>query len=103
MSVSIDIDPIGAWEDLKEHLKRYVKSAFGTNSKLFEEERQRLLDTPGVFFQEPYLEVLPAYVAGKKLKELDTQNLPLMSQEAIDAFCKVSLDLDDRRGFRWCH
>ncbi|MDA8682454.1 DEAD/DEAH box helicase [Porticoccaceae bacterium] len=90
MSVSIDIDPIGAWEDLKEHLKRYVKSAFGTNSKLFEEERQRLLDTPGVFFQEPYLEVLPAYVAGKKLKELDTQNLPLMSQEAIDAFCKVA-------------
>jgi hypothetical protein len=90
MSVSIDIDPIGAWEDLKEHLKRYVKSAFGTNSKLFEEERQRLLDTPGVFFQEPYLEVLPAYVAGKKLKELDTENLPLMSQEAIDAFCKVA-------------
>ena len=90
MSVSIDIDPIGAWEDLKEHLKRYVKSAFGTNSKLFEEERQRLLDTPGVFFQEPYLELLPAYVAGKKLKELDTENLPLMSQEAIDAFCKVA-------------
>ena len=98
MSVSIDIDPIGAWEDLKEHLKRYVKSAFGTNSKLFEEERQRLLDTPGVFFQEPYLEVLPAYVAGKKLKELDTENLPLMSQEAIDALIEFMREFEITHG-----
>jgi DEAD/DEAH box helicase domain-containing protein len=90
MSVSIDKDPIGAWENLQSHLKKYVKSAFGTNSKSFEEERQRLLDTPGVFFQEPFLEVLPSYVAGKKLEELDTKDLPAMPQDTIDAFCKVA-------------
>ncbi|SIS41203.1 DEAD/DEAH box helicase [Neptunomonas antarctica] len=90
MSVSIDKDPIGAWESLQDHLKKYVKSAFGTNSKSFEEERQCLLDTPGVFFQEPYLEVLPAYVSGKKLEELNTLDLPAMPQDAIDAFCKVA-------------
>lgn len=90
MSVSIDKDPIGAWESLNGNLKKYVKSAFGTNSKSFEEERQRLLDTPGVFFQEPYLEVLPTYVSGKKLDELSTIELPTMSQDAIDAFCKVA-------------
>lgn len=90
MSVNIDRDPIGAWENLKSHLNCYVKSAFGTNSKSFEKERQRLLDTSGVFFQEPYLEVLPSYVSGKKMEELDTENLPSMPQEAIDAFCKVA-------------
>lgn len=90
MSVSIDKDPIGAWENLSDNLKKYVKSAFGTNSKSFEEERQRLLDTPGVFFQEPYLEVLPTYVLGEKLDKLSTKDLPTMSQGAIDAFCKVA-------------
>jgi len=49
MSVSIDKDPIGSWENLQDHLKKYVKSAFGTNSKSFEEDRQSLLDAPGVF------------------------------------------------------
>ena len=90
MPISLDKDPIGAWENLQGHLKKYVKSAFGTNSKSFEEERQRLLDTSGVLFQEPFLEVLPAYVAGKKLEELDTQDLPVISQDVIDAFCKVA-------------
>ena len=90
MPISLDKDPIGAWKNLQGHLKKYVKSAFGTNSKSFEEERQRLLDTPGVFFQEAFLEVLPTYVPGKKLEELDTQDLPVMSQDVIDAFCKVA-------------
>ena len=90
MPISLDKDPIGAWKNLQGHLKKYVKSAFGTNSKSFEEERQRLLDTPGVFFQEAFLEVLPTYVAGKKLEELHTQDLPVMSQDVIDAFCKVA-------------
>jgi DEAD/DEAH box helicase domain-containing protein len=90
MSVSINKDPIAAWENLQEHLKRYVKSAFGTNSKSFEKDRQRLLDAPGVFFQEPYVEVLPAYKSGKKLEELNTQDLPTLSQEVINAFCHVA-------------
>jgi DEAD/DEAH box helicase domain-containing protein len=90
MPISIDRDPIGAWIDIQGHLKKYVKSAFGTNSKSFEEDRQYLLDTPGVFFQEPYLEILPAYVSAKKLEELDIFDLPEMSQDAIDAFCKVA-------------
>lgn len=90
MSVSLDIDPVGAWENLQNHLKKYVKSAFGTNSKSFEEERERLLDTAGVFFQEAYIEVLPAYVSSKKLEELGKNDLPLMSESAIKAFCKVA-------------
>ena len=90
MSASIDKDPIGAWEDLQSHLKKYIKSAFGTNSKSFEEERERLLNTPGVFFQEPFLEMLPTYASGKKLDELSIKDLPALSQDVIDAFRKVA-------------
>jgi len=90
MSVSIDKDPIGSWENLQDHLKKYVKSAFGTNSKSFEEDRQSLLDAPGVFFQEPYVEVLPVYKSGKKLEELNTKDLPALSQETISSFVQVA-------------
>jgi len=90
MSASIDKDPIGAWEDLQSHLKKYIKSAFGTNSKSFEEERERLLNTPGVFFQEAFLEMLPTYASGKKLDELSIKDLPALSQDVIDAFRKVA-------------
>lgn len=90
MASNIDKDPVGAWEDIKEHLKKYVKSAFGTNSKSFELDRQRLLDTSGVFFQEPFVEILPTYKSGKKLVELGARNLPEMSKDAINAFTKIA-------------
>lgn len=90
MSVSFDKDPMGAWESLQDHLKKYVKSAFGTNSTTFEKDRQRLLDESGVFFQEPYLEVLPSYVTGKKMNEFGPDDLPTMGQSSIDAFSKVA-------------
>ena len=90
MKISLDKDPIGSWESLKDHLKRYVKSAFATNSKSFEVERQKLLDTPGVLFQEPFIELLPAYKSGKTLKHIDDSVLPAMPKEAIEAFQKIA-------------
>ena len=90
MSVSLDKDPIGSWESLQDNLKKYIKSAFATNSKTFEEERQRLLDTPGVLFQEPFIELLPAYKSGKMLKDIDQVALPNMSKEAITSFQKIA-------------
>jgi DEAD/DEAH box helicase domain-containing protein len=80
----VDTDPVGAWEELKANLARYVKSAFGTDSLSFEAERQALLDTTGVFFQEPYLEILPAYQFGKSLGALDAEDLPGLSDAARD-------------------
>jgi len=86
----VDIDPMGAWDELKSHLTRYVKSAFGTDSTTFEADRQALLETPGVFFQEPYLEMLPAYETGKTLAELGATDLPGMSDGARAAFRAVA-------------
>lgn len=86
MPVRIDNDPVGAWEDLKGNLRRYVKSAFATNSSTFEKDRGRLLETDGILFQEPHLELLPSYKTGKKLGELGADDLPEMSERARAAF-----------------
>lgn len=86
----VDTDPIGAWDELKANLKRYVKSAFGTDSPSFEADRQVLLDTTGVLFQEPYLELLPAYEVGKTLDALDAADLPGMSEAARAAFKAIA-------------
>lgn len=86
----VDTDPVGAWEELKANLKRYVTSAFGTDSPSFEADRQALLDTTGVLFQEPYLEMLPAYEVGKALGELGAADLPGMSEAARAAFKAIA-------------
>ena len=83
----IATDPIGAWDQLQDLLKKYIKSAFGSSSASFEADRQRLLDSPGVLFQDAYLELLPEYVSGKKLGDLDASDLPNMSSDAREAFC----------------
>ena len=58
-------DPILAYGRLQDGIKRYIISAFGTNSATFEEDRRRLLDTPGVLFQTPYVEPIPTYRSGR--------------------------------------
>lgn len=90
MSQTIGNDPIGAWDELQDQLKRYVKSAFGTNSPSFEQERANLLDTPGVFFQDPYLELLPQYSTAKQLGALDAADLPGLSEEARRGFIALA-------------
>mgnify|MGYP000527738608 FL=1 len=83
-------DPIGAFEDLQASVKRYVTSAFRTDSKSFEAERERLLDKPGVFFQAPYVEPLPTYKPSKRLRDLDAEELPGLSAAGRNAFKSIA-------------
>jgi hypothetical protein len=79
-------DPIGAYSTLQEGIKRYITSAFGTNSTSFEDERKQLLDQDGVLFQVPYVEPIPSYLSGKRLIELDEPDLPTLSPDGTRAF-----------------
>ena len=90
MPIKLATDPVGAWDELQEYLKKYVTSAFGTNSETFEVDRKALLDTSGVFFQDPYLELLPEYTLEESLLNLDADDLPGLTSEARDAFCKLA-------------
>lgn len=90
MQETIGEDPIGSWEQLTGHLKRYIQSAFGTDSPSFEAEREVLLKTAGVLFQEPYLELLPSYATGKKLDNLDAADLPGLDEAARRGFIALA-------------
>lgn len=79
-------DPIGAHEAIKGALVQYIKSAFGTNSPSFEDERQALLDQHHVLFQDAYVEPIPAYLPGKSLDQLDEVDLPGLAPEGMSAF-----------------
>ncbi|WP_125077250.1 DEAD/DEAH box helicase [Pseudoxanthomonas sp. SGT-18] len=69
-------NPIQAYEKLQAAVRRYVKSAFKTNSPTFEDERGALLETNGVLFQDAYVEPVPSYAHGKKLQELEGGDIP---------------------------
>ena len=82
-------DPIIAYEEFKDGIKRYVTSAFSSNSETFERDRKKLLDQSGIFFQEPYVEPIPSYKSGKFLSDLDNEDTPTLSKDGLSAFKKI--------------
>lgn len=82
-------EPISSYENVKKGIKRYIKSAFGTNSQSFEEDRSKLLDQNGVLFQQEYLEPIPMYSSGKMLKNLNEEELPGLNAKGITAFKNI--------------
>lgn len=79
-------DPIGAFETLQDGIKRYITSAFGTNSPTFEEDRKKLLNLSGVLFQMPYVEPIPSYKSGCTLAQLIDSDLPSLNDAGREAF-----------------
>ena len=82
-------NPIKAYESIKEGIRLYIKSAFKTNSRSFELDREALLKKSGVLFQDAYLEPVPAYASGKSLKELGAGDIPGMGEAGVEAFKRI--------------
>lgn len=82
-------DPVGAYETIQRGIKRYITSAFSTNSETLEKDRGALLDTPGVLFQTPYVEPIPSYKPGTFLANLQARDLPGLGERGQDAFKAV--------------
>lgn len=82
-------NPVKAFENIKEGIRLYIQSAFKTNSRSFELDRETLLKKSGVLFQDAYLEPVPAYASGKSLKELGTGDLPGMDEAGVDTFKRI--------------
>ena len=81
------IDPIAAFEKIRDHFILYVKTAFGTRFPSLEAERDELLRSPGVLTQEPWLEPLPAYQsAGKTIDGLGASDLPALDSHQQGLF-----------------
>ena len=87
-------DPIQAYAEFKSSVFRYIKTAFGTRSPSFEEERHQLLDRVGGVFQEMFIEPLVPYRGDITIDGLTTADLPGLTQsgqQAFKALCSANL------------
>ncbi len=81
------IDPIGAFEEIRENFILYIKTAFGTKFRSFEERREALLRQRRVLTQDPWIEPLPRYQgSGKKIGDLENSDLPEINSAGIALF-----------------
>jgi Lhr-like helicase len=81
------IDPIGAFEKIKENFILYIKTAFGTKFPTLEAEREALLRRNRVLTQEPWIEPLPRYISsGKKIANLTAEDLPGLNEANRELF-----------------
>jgi DEAD/DEAH box helicase domain-containing protein len=79
-------DPVRSFNELKQSTIRYIRTAFGTRSPSFEEERLALLKEMGGLFQEPYIEPILSYKSGSKLQDLSAEDLSGLSDKGMRAF-----------------
>ena len=81
-------DPIGAFEEIKENLLLYIRTAFGTQFPGVDDERERLLKEPGAIAQQPWIEIMPRYLSsGKSIEELESGvDLPGIGENAAADF-----------------
>ena len=80
-------DPIKAFEEIRDGFKLYVKTRFATQFPTVEKEREKALDTEGIFYKKPYIELIQKYKSsGKKITDLTTEDLKGFSESQIKDF-----------------
>ena len=78
------IDPIGAFNEIRENFILYIKTAFGTRFPTLEAERANLLQQKRVLNQEPWIEPLPKYQSSEKtIATLSGSDLPGMNAQQM--------------------
>jgi DEAD/DEAH box helicase domain-containing protein len=86
----IDQDPVGAFEDIRDSLILYTKTAFGTRFGGIERDRETLLRADGVMHREPWIELRPTFATAKAIRELTIKDLPTLSEEELNDFISLS-------------
>ena len=79
-------DPIGTFEKIRDNFLLYLKTAFWTQFPGLERERETMLKKPGILNQEPWIEPLPRYKTGKRLEDLQSEDLPATSPDEMERF-----------------
>ena len=80
------IDPIGSFEDIQRNFLLYIKTAFATKFPSVERDREALLNRPGIFRQEPWIEPLPRYQTVKEITKLVDTDVPGFDESSLGDF-----------------
>jgi Lhr-like helicase len=84
-------DPVAAFEKIRDNFLLYIKTAFGTKFPEIEQERERRLRQPGVFYQEPWIEPLPRYErSGMTIHQLGFEDVPGLDETALEDFKQLA-------------
>ena len=84
-------DPINAFNTIRDNFLLYIKTAFATQFPEIEQEREKRLVEPGVFYQEPWIEPLARYQrSGKTIHELELSDVPGLDETAIQDFKELA-------------
>lgn len=99
------IDPIGAFDIIRDNFIRYVKTAFGTRFPSIEEEREALLRQDRILSRDPWIEPLPRYESSnKKIDDLSPEDLTGLNTHEITLFKDlVKCGLFDPDRFLYSH
>lgn len=66
------LNPLRVFEDIRENMILYIKTAFRSRYDEFEERREKLLRQDGVLYRTPWIEPIPDYESsGKTISEID--------------------------------
>ena len=80
-------DPIGAFEEIKKGLELYLKTRFSTQFPSVERGREDSFNKEGVFYQEPWVELIPKYKSSdKKISDLTENDLKNFTKDQIKEF-----------------
>jgi len=80
-------DPIKAFEEIRDSFQLYVKTRFATRFESVEKERGKILNQEGVFYKNPFIELIPKYKSsGKKVSDLNTEDLKDFSANQVKDF-----------------
>ena len=55
-------------QQLQDSLRDYIEATYHVSDPTLVTQRQRILQKPGVIYQEPYLESTPRYKSGSLLR-----------------------------------
>lgn len=92
-------DPLSAFQAIRTDFVDYLGTAFRTRFESFEKERREILSRPfsadnsGGFYQQPWLELVPKYESGPRIREWDDAPPPFWGQSTmddLDAFTSAS-------------
>ena len=80
-------DPIKAFEEIKKGFELYVKTRFATQFPSIERKREEIFEKEGVFYREPWVELIRKYKSsGKKISHLNENDLNGFSRTQIKEF-----------------
>lgn len=80
-------DPIKAFEEIKNSFKLYVQTRFDTQLFSVETERNKILDEEGVFYKQPWVELIQKYKgSGKTVSDLTKEDLNNFSTDQVRDF-----------------